>query len=161
MKQEKVASAEVAKWQEILSDSLAEGAKKSPVYMSIASEYGVSYTTVRYHLDPGYRERSNAAARRRYKKLSRRKILRRRYNRNYQRLNRHPERFIGSVFKETDRASTDEISTMLLEFTEGVRFRPATIGKLLDKYIKVARAPPYIQEIDNDVYGRISALQPS
>jgi len=77
-----------------------------------------------------------------------------RYIRNYQRLARAPEKFLAPIFQSVEQASAEEISAELREFTEGVFFRPPTIRKLLDKYVREGRGPPYLRKVCDGVYRR-------
>lgn len=136
-------------WCNIFSEYTAQGMKKSNIYYSIAKAYGVSYSTVRYYLNPAYRICHMRSERERNRRQARSRKHIRTYNRNYRRLTRNPERFLAVVFQSVEQATPDEISTSLLEFTEGVSFRPATIQKILDKYIREERGPPYLKVHDN------------
>lgn len=79
----------------------------------------------------------------------------RRYDRNYRRLIRHPERFMAHVFQSTRRVSVEEISSRLPELTEGVPFRFATIRRVLARYIREERGPPYLEQTCEGLYRRI------
>lgn len=139
-------------WRKILSEYVGGGSTKSDAYYAIAGAYGVSYTTVRYHLDPFQRSGRRRYHRERYRRLSRMKKRIRRYGRNYRRLTRHPERFLSKIFEETEQLSVNEIAAALLPLTDGTRFRPKTVQKLLSRYTQQARGPPYLQEDGGGVY---------
>jgi len=143
-------------WLTIFQQETAKGVKKSPIYKSIAGTYGVSFTTVKYHLDAGYRSQMLRYRQNRYRKRSRRRIQVRRYNRNYHRFTLNPERYLSRIFDLTDQASAAEIAAQLPEHTEGVRFRPATVQTQLERYVAQQRGPPYLQEVEPGVYRRVS-----
>lgn len=135
-------------WKEIFAGKIAAGLRKYRIYHHIGEVYGVSYGTVRYHLDPKYRARQLYADHKRYRKWRREKI----YNRNYCRLTRNPEKFMAKIFESTDRASLAHIAATLPEFTEGIYFGPPTISRLLHRYVYEARGPPYLEEVGPSHY---------
>lgn len=81
---------------------------------------------------------------------------RRKYNRNLGRLRRHPEKFLNKVFDSAKQDSSEGIAKHLLEFTEGIRFGPKTIERVLDKYITELRGPPYIKKTEPGIYRKVT-----
>ena len=159
MKRLSISPETVREWREIVTDYSMQGRPKSQAYFYIAAAYGTSYTTVRYHLEPLQREHWLQNKKERSKKLWRKKSQLRRYNRNYRRLTRRPERFLSQVFNDRQEASVGEIQNEVSELAEGVMFEPSTIRKILDKYVENNRGPPFIELAEEGVY-RIRNQEP-
>ena len=82
---------------------------------------------------------------------------RRKWRRQYFRLTRQPKRYLERVFRNDDEVTFDTIRTRLAELTDGTRFRPCTVSRLLKRY-EVGqcegsiRGPPYLQEVRPGVW---------
>jgi len=146
----KVTPALAAEWSGILEDALATGEKKSNVFKRISDQYGVSFTCVRYHLNPVYRIRSLADQHERY---ARRKHALR-YQKHYHRLLRCPGRYLAKVFGSTAEASTSEIADHVADLTEGV-IGERMVQRMVDRYVDEARGPPFLEQAEPGVYRRL------
>lgn len=138
------------------------GTSLRQVAMRLSEEYGFSLGTIRYHLDPAYREREQASHRVSARKSYRRKQDEQRYNRNYHRLTRprSQERLIDNLFDE----HPDEVMTLrrvteaIRPFVEGVRFREQTVElRFLQPIIQGQRigrirGPPYMHRTASGNY---------
>lgn len=138
-------------WQKKFTFERASGAKKEEAYRIIAKAYNVSPWTVRYYLDPRYKDSNLNSKRKQYKK----RVRLRRYQRNYHRLLRRPERYLATVFEGRNQLTVDKIASCTPDFFEGVHFRSDTIKKQLDRYTTQQRGPPYIQEVKPGVYAAL------
>lgn len=150
----------LSEWNQIFQTEKARGLKKSPIYKMIADTYNVSFTAVKYHLDPGYRAYKSRYAHERYRELSRRRnhrrSYRRWYNRNYRRFTRNPERYLTSMFEFSEQMSADEITARLRKQLEGIHFRTATIQGFMSRYITDGLGPPYLQEVEPGAYIKVN-----
>lgn len=138
----------LSEWTKNFSEHTAQGMKKSKAYNLIAQKYGVSYTAVRYHLNPQFRNHQLSSNRKRYHQ----KIWVRKYNRNYRRLTRTPDKFLSYIFDLDKQTSLDEITVGITELAEGVQFRSSTVERLLNKYIHNKRGPPFLERVSSYVY---------
>ena len=80
-----------------------------------------------------------------------------RYNAAYWNLTHHPEHYLCELFSEDKPVSINDVTQRLPELADGIPFGPDMVKRLLHRYCKEARGPPYIEEIEyGGVYRRIA-----
>ena len=142
-------------WQQKFAKERAAGSKKIATYRQIAKDYGANWMTVAAYLDPRYREAKRRGDRIYYKRHRGKKLRERKYQRNYQRLMDNPERLFAKLFESAYEMTTLEITGALPQLCEDVRFRPATVHRLLSRYVSEERGPPYLKEVEPGTYRKV------
>ncbi|HUU16661.1 MAG TPA: hypothetical protein VMW72_05885 [Sedimentisphaerales bacterium] len=142
----------LGEWFKTFSEAQAAGTPKSCVYRSIARSYQVSFSTVKYYLDPHYKELHKRRERQRYREFAKRRRDIRRYNRYYRRLTRNPETFLSSMFNFAEQVSLEDITAVATELAKGIQFRSSTIERLLSRYIRNKQGPPFLEQTKDGAY---------
>lgn len=74
------------------------------------------------------------------------------YQRWYRRLTRHPEHYaLGDILSDGELHRVGDLQQALQEHT-GVDFGTRSVATFLDRYIEMARGPPFIEEVEPGVY---------